>query len=163
VIRTVAHPKFGFVETQEGLYPILQDPACVLNQVLQHTQPLSQLSAKQVLREAYDVTFGIFDHLQQAQFEKSRPGPQSKRPLASVAMHPAEEWARENSDLDRVMRGFADNDVGGIFKISFPEFLALPVEYAERMMRISKSILARKAQHSSSQEAKLEHELERGK
>lgn len=108
-----------------------------------------------MLREAYDVDFGIFNHLRQAQLESAGMPPELKRPLASVALHPAEEWAGENTQIDVVMRGFADNEVGQIFQISFLEFLSLPVEYAERLMRISKNILQRKSNQTESQRAAL--------
>ena len=127
--------------------------------VLQKSKPMSRLNAAQVLSEAYDVTFGIFDHLRQAQIESHSPGPSGKRPLASVALHPAEAWADEKTHMELVFKGFAENQVGDIFKISLLEFLELPVEYAERVMRISKSILARKANQQESQADKMAREL----
>lgn len=134
---------------------VLQDPNCILNQVLQKTKPISRLQAAQVLGEAYDVTFGIFNHLKQAQLEASTTSIENKRPLASVALHPAEAWAGEKTNLDVVLRGFAENQVGDIFKMSLTEFLELPVEYAERVMRISKSILTRKNNQQDAQAAAM--------
>lgn len=131
------------------------NPQTIINHLLQTSKPLSLLQAKEVLREAYDVDFGIFNHLKQAQVESRLSKPDGKRPLASVALHPAEDWAGKDTQLDMVLRGFADNEVGQIFQISFLEFLQLPVEYTERMMRVSKAILQRKSNQTEAQRQAL--------
>lgn len=134
---------------------MLSDPQTVINHLLQTAKPQPLLQVKEMLREAYDVDFGIFNHLKQAQLESAGMKPELKRPLASVALHPAEDWAGKDTQLELVMRGFADNDVGQNFHMSFVEFLALPVEYAERLMRISKTILQRKNNQTDAQRAAL--------
>lgn len=139
----VASPHFGY--TDKGL-PRLQDENCALNQVLQKVKPMGSIAAQQMLREAYDVTFGIYDHLGAARLE-SNPltAPDAKRPLALVALHPAEDWAGQHTTLEYIMRSFADNQVGEIFKISIFEFLDAPVEYAHRLMRIAKKVVESKS------------------
>lgn len=117
---------------------------------------MSRLEAKEVLSEAYDVTFGIFDHLRQAAIEQKTTRPELKRPLASIALHPAEAFASKGTELYKVLEGFAENEVGDTFKISLPEFLDLPVEYAQALMSISKKRLERKSKQVDSQQASLE-------
>jgi len=113
------------------------------------------LQAKEVLYEAYDVTFGIFNHLKQAQIEKINPESHLKRPLALVALHPAETWAGPKTELDRIMRGFSDNKVAEFFNLSFTEFLELPVEYTEMVMRVCKDALKRKTSETAAQASAL--------
>jgi hypothetical protein len=131
----------------------------IFNRVLAETKPLDSIAAEQVLREAFDQTFGIFDHLKQAQIEESartQKRPELCRPLASVALHPAEDWAGEKTHLDLVMEGFAENRVAELFNISFLDFLDLPVEYAARLMKISKLMLERRKNRDKQTQNEIE-------
>lgn len=113
--------------------------------------------------EAYDVTFGVFNHIQQSHIDNNKLTPaEAKRPLSLVALHPAEDWAGEHTSLERVLKGFADNGVGEVFRISLLEFLALPVEYANRLMRISKKAMEKKTQHVEDQLNEIERQRRPG-
>lgn len=153
----MAHPQFGWMVDPGGdSIPILADPNNLFNQVLAKTKPMELMQAKELLAEAYDTTFGIFNHLRQAQIEEKSADPALKRPLALVALHPAEDWAGRHSQLELILRGFADNAVAEHFNISLPEFLDLPVEMAERLMRISKSIMQRKSHDNEAARSQIE-------
>jgi hypothetical protein len=137
----VWHPRFGL--THDG-HSILSNPDNLIDQILLKSKPMDFLEAKELLYEAYDNTFGIFDHVRQAQLESRSSNADQKRPLASVALHPAEDWAGVDTQLEKVLKGFADNNVKEIFGIGIDVFLNLPVEYAQRIMRISKAVIKRK-------------------
>ncbi len=109
--------------------------------------------------EAYDVAFGIFDHLKQAQSDNAQTNPDLKRPLASVALHPAEAWAGPGKQLETVLKGFEANNVAATFNLSIIDFLNLPVEYAELIMRICKNSVKRKSAQVDEQQAHLEATL----
>lgn len=117
---------------------------------------MSQIAAKEVLYEAYDVSFGVFDHLKQSHQDARQGDPALKRPLASVALHPIEAWASKGKQLDTVLNGYVANEVGATFNLSLIEFLDLPVEYAEMVMRICRENLQRKTNDVANQQAGLE-------
>lgn len=111
---------------------------------MQKAKPVNRAQAKLLLRQAYQTSFGIFDYFRQAHIDDNAIDPSIKRPLASVALHPAEDWSQMTTEFDRVVRGFSDNNIGETFKISLLEFLELPIEHAARLMRLGKETLRRK-------------------
>lgn len=105
--------------------------------ILKHKR-LPYLKAVDLLRDAYDQTYGIFDYAKQAYLERSNPSPHVKRPLASVALHPAEDSAG-TSHLYYTIEKFGEYKVGERFNLSITEFLELPHEYAELLLKLSES------------------------
>lgn len=51
------------------------------------------IMAKDTVRQMYQTSYGIFDHIAQYQKEKHNKDPSIARPLASLAHHPAEDIA----------------------------------------------------------------------
>lgn len=72
-----------------------------------------------VMSDLYETNYGIYDHVR----------PTVPRPLASVAMHPAED-INEGSLLEAAIRTFIELDIGNQAKISFLEYLELPRDIA---------------------------------
>ncbi len=109
--------------------------------ILKHKR-LPYLKAKDLLQEAYDQVYGIFDYGAQAMREKQSRAPHVKRPLASVALHYPEDSAG-TSHLYYTIKKFGEYKVGERFHISLNEFLALPHEYAELLLKESETAALR--------------------
>lgn len=88
---------------------------------------------------AYDIDFGIFDHRAQLAKEDSMLSPEGKRPLALVELHPAEDWAGDKSELTTVFQSFLDSEVHERFGLSLVEFLELPVEWAQKILKLAQA------------------------
>ncbi len=138
----------------------------MIRQVLEHVKPAGQHEAKEGLRMAYDIDFGIFDHRAQALKEQSlTDNPENaahRRPLALVELHPAEDWAGRGTYLDRLMRKFADLGVGTLFNVSFSEFLDFPVEYTRKMMKIAEETAKTKSDDAARQAKEREEAEKKG-
>lgn len=115
----------------------------LLENILTNSKKTSLLAGKETLYQAYDLMSGIHDYVRQAYTEKTMTDPSLKRPLSSVAMHKAEEYTGSESQLGRLVRLFADLKIGPTFQLSLTEFLDLPVEYAEIVMRAAKDSMNR--------------------
>lgn len=89
-----------------------------------------------LLREAYDVSVGIFDHVLQATRDKETRDPGSKRPLALVAMHPSEDTSGA-INIQTVAKLFADLKIGERFNISFVDYLGLPASYCRELIAVA--------------------------
>lgn len=85
-----------------------------LRELLQRDGAYPKMETKALLREAYETTYGIYDHTQ--------PG---AKPLASVAYREAED-PELYSPYREFARRFRRLRVGDVFHISWVEFLALP-------------------------------------
>lgn len=75
------------------------------------------------MRDMYESHYGIYNHLSQT----------IRRPLASVAMHPAEE-INEGSLLENTFKVFIEAKIGEIAKISLLEYLELPTDIAKMLL-----------------------------
>lgn len=91
------------------------------------------VSAKSVLYQAYEQAYGIFNYENQDKMEAVATSPDQKRPLASVAMHFAEDHS-STSRLFQMWDLFADKRVGEVAKMSFSDFLQLPPELCEYIL-----------------------------
>lgn len=78
----------------------------------------------------YESTFGIFDH-----FGDARKGIK-RRPLSSVAYHPSES-INEGGVLENVIRNYSQRAIKDVFGLNLKEFLDLPRDITEMLMRIA--------------------------
>ncbi len=86
---------------------------------------LSANDAQLMLAEKYETVYGIFNHSDDI-----------NRPLAVVALHPAENMA-SGSRLYERMAAFSDYNVGTRFNISFLDFMSCPRDVCDEMVRLS--------------------------
>lgn len=121
---------------QDGTLPDVPWGETVVAQVIQRHKPMKYIDAIGLLREAYDQSYGIFDYAKQAYIEKNSTNKELSRPLASVAMHYAEDYAG-TSACKNLFTKFVDLKVGERFNISIMEFLEFPREITEMMFEVS--------------------------
>ena len=119
-----------------GLYE-LYDPSSLFYTVLEKNPKVSYLAGKELLFQVYENVFGIYDYLAQDANEKLTTSLDQKHPLSSVEIHPAELNSGSEQKYDQITKAFADCKVSSYFGISWVEFMALPVEHAERLLRIA--------------------------
>lgn len=94
---------------------------------------MDPVSSKIVLQQAYEDTFGVFNYIEQIQKEQTISDPSLKRPLTSVAMHPAEDVSA-GSRIKELIKVFALLKVYQNYGLSFTELLELPVEYVDDIL-----------------------------
>ncbi len=95
---------------------------------------LDSIDAQIVMRDLYEKEFGIYDH---AKINRNRP-------LASVAFHPAEN-INDYSLLEESMRTYISKGIKDKFGLSYTEFLELPLDIIEIMIRIGDEDLAKRS------------------
>jgi len=78
-----------------------------------------------VLLEHYETVFGIYNHTAN----------DPERPMASIAMHPAENTS-DGSLLDERLQQFADKKVSHYFGLSLKEFLEYPPDICLKILEI---------------------------
>lgn len=89
-------------------------------------------SARTVMRDLYETEFGIYNHLGK-----------DKNPLASVLHHRSEEvWM--NSGLKELIEEFAVYNLGELFNITLPEYLALPRPYVAMIRELKDTVLRKR-------------------
>lgn len=82
--------------------------------------------------DLYEREFGIYNH-----------GPSADNPLSSVLFHTCEDvWM--DSRLRDLIETFAVHDIGRLWNMSLPEFLALPIPYVEMIMKLRDPVSAKK-------------------
>lgn len=94
-----------------------------IDELLQRVGKIDSITAQLILRDAYEVAFGIYNHKQ----------PDPMRPLALVAMHPKENVS-EYSELYNEIRRFDRHDMARA-GYSLLEYLSLPRELAHLLIR----------------------------
>lgn len=114
-----------------------------------------------MLREAYEVTYQIFDHLAQHQKNKQLDDPALKRPLASVALHPAEDLSGVLKLYERLRR-FADCEVANYYGISLTEFLSYPRDVCDFILKDCEYRLKVKLRTNEQELARFRNELDHG-
>ncbi|MNM09252.1 hypothetical protein D3C81_193350 [compost metagenome] len=102
-----------------------------LEMLLEQSKKVDNVTAQLILRDAYDVDFGVFDHIN----DRSRP-------LALVARHVKEDYC-EYGGLYRAIYQYNVNEVGKRWNMSLVEFLDLPREYHRLILRICSEDAAR--------------------
>lgn len=101
----------------------------MLIKVLTSVPKTTDMRARQLLRQAYENTFGIHDYIEQAITEKSILDPDKKRPLSAVEMHKAIDPS-VGSKLYLNIKLFADLDIAKYYNISLEQYLNLPHDIA---------------------------------
>lgn len=91
------------------------------------------IDAQIVLKDLYDTEYGIYNHL-----NRSR-----KRPLASVAMHEAED-INTGSLLEEVLRIYTQKNIKDIFNLSLLEYLDLPRDIIQMLNTIADETMAKR-------------------
>lgn len=85
------------------------------------------------LYDLVETRFGIFDHIANGQ----------RRPLSTVAMHPAEDFTA-GSLLERCIRTYVRKNIQDIFKLNVIEFMDLPMDWIDILVTIADEEQARK-------------------
>ena len=91
-----------------------------MSRVLTQVVERDPVEAKYILLEAYQQDAGIFDHLAQASIDAK-----SRRPLALIAMHDAEN-IHKCSNYSMILERYVVAKVWDYFHLSLTEFLNLP-------------------------------------
>lgn len=78
-----------------------------------------------VLQDFYETYFGVFDHFHS-----------KNRPLASVALHDAEENSYGTAIYEKV-RSYVKFKIWEHCKLSFTEYMSLPREYSNLMIELA--------------------------
>lgn len=96
--------------------------------------------------DLYETNFGIFNHLDKRAT--------TRRPIASVAMHPSEDFTDE-SRLRACLRDFIRLQVGKHMNMSFTEFVELPSDIVYLVLEECKSVQSKENAIATEVEAKL--------
>lgn len=96
-----------------------------MDKVIGTMKKVDSISAQLVLAEAYDVAYGIYDH----DIPDAHPW--------GVVLHSHKEDYSEYGPLYRTFYQYRLKDIGKLFNISISEFLDLPREYVNLMLRIA--------------------------
>ena len=100
-----------------------------INRLLEEMPKLSPMMAQIALSEAYDIAYGIFNH-------DAAPD----RPLSIIAHHPSEDVVTNGPLRQRIYR-FIKFDISDRCGLSLMEFLALPRDHVEMIMKITQDII----------------------
>lgn len=87
---------------------------------------LGSVDASIVMSDLYDEAYGIFNHGLVS----------GSRPLSSVAFHVAENIIH-NSPLEEALQQYVSNRIFERFHLNIMEFLDLPADYIELMLKIA--------------------------
>lgn len=120
------------------------DVSEVLQDYLNKLPKLNRIDAKIVLADLYDKTFSICDHHTVA----------LSRPLSSVAFHDAEK-INEDSVLEETMRVYISRHIYENFKLSYLQFMELPRDIAQMVIKISDEYAQKKSQTMTELEKEL--------
>lgn len=88
-----------------------------------------------VLMDQYETKFGIFNHELGA----------DARPLALVALHPAEDTTTHSRLYERMVQ-YADLEVYSVFGVSWPEFISQPTDVCIYQLEVCAAKQRRKGQ-----------------
>lgn len=91
-----------------------------------------------LLREAYDQTYGLFDHLSQADFARHSTDLNAKRPLALFAYLPAEHDSGTLLRYGQLASQFLDLELH-LFGITVEDFFDMPRERAKILVKAAES------------------------
>lgn len=110
---------------------------------------MDSITAKLILIDAYETTYGIYNHADEA----ANKG----RPLGLIAMHPKEDFST-HSALYNTIRRFKKYKVGNQdnFNISLIEFLQLPKDISDLVLDIM-------AKESIEEAARLQAQIDKVK
>ena len=121
-----------------GLIHPLEDKNSLMSRLLLESKKMSVLAGKELLYQAYDLSFGIYDYIRQRYNEDRDKKPATARPLSSVALHPAEDLSGPNTRFGHIAKAFIEFKMADALGYNLTEFLDLPVEYVELLIRIAR-------------------------
>lgn len=107
----------------------------------------NSVDAQIIMRDFYENAYGIYPHLKK----------NGNRPLASVALHPAEELI-DDSLLEEAVRSYIARGVRDLYNLSIVEFLELPQHVVNLLVKIADESMSKKHVQASA----LERELGQG-
>lgn len=110
-----------------------------MSRVLLESKKMSLVAGKELLYQAYDLSFGIFDYVKQRYDEDRNKNPNTARPLSSVALHPAEDMSGPNTRFGHIAKAFIEFKMAAALGYNLTEFLDLPVEYVDLLIRITRA------------------------
>jgi hypothetical protein len=87
--------------------------------------PLKGFDVDIVLGESYDVSYGIFNH-----------DSADAHPLSLVSVHPTERYT-EGTGLYNLIARYLKHPIKERFGLSVTEFISLPREFTEELIRLS--------------------------
>lgn len=96
-----------------------------LEKLLENSQRVDSITAQLVLRDAYDIDYGIYDHVN----DRSRP-------LALAARFDKEDY-HEYGGLYRAIYQYNVNEIYKRWGMTVVEFLSLPREFHRLILRIT--------------------------
>lgn len=97
-----------------------------------------------IMRDFYENEFGIFPHF----------NPNKRRPLASVAIHPAEEQI-DDSLLEEAIRSYTKRNIRDLYSLNIVEFLDLPMHVVNLLIKIADEAGSQKHQTAMAIEREL--------
>lgn len=109
-----------------------------MSRVLMETKKMSPIAAKEMLYQLYDVSFNIFDYINQKREESIHNNAARARPLSSVALHPAEDMSGSNNRFGSLAKVFIEYKMASILGCSLMEFLNLPVADVTTLVNIAR-------------------------
>jgi len=109
-----------------------------VDEVFRTKEKLDRHTADMFLKEAYQMTYGIFDHIGQVHKENIDKSPGSKRPLSIIAKHRAESF--ENTHLTAFLKRYAESNVFEIFHLTVTELLQYPRATVEEIFKITEIV-----------------------
>lgn len=109
--------------------------------------PLSGYELDIVLNESYEQSYGIFDH-----------NSSNAHPLSIVSMHENERYT-EGTGLYNLIARYLKHPIKDRFGLSLIEFMNLPREYTEELIRLSAIGAATRPGASAAEIAELERKF----
>ena len=116
----------------------LEDRNSLFSRLLLESKKMSIVAGKELLYQAYDLSFGIHDYIKQRYNEDHSNDLTKNRPLSSVALHPAEDISGPDSRFGHIAKAFIEFKMATSLGYNLTEFLDLPVEYVELLVRIAR-------------------------
>ena len=114
-----------------------------VNMVFETKEKLDPYQARLYLMEAYQMTYGIFDHIGQAHKERIDSSIGTKKPLSLVAMHESETL--DNTHLTTFLTRYAESNVFEIFHLTIDQLLCYPRAVVDEIFKITSTIGNKKA------------------
>lgn len=113
------------------------------------TAPVADpLTAKIILAEAYDETYGICDHSKTTESDV----------LKIVAHHPVEDYSKVSARY-HYMRRYRESNILKVFGVNYLDFLKLPLDEVEELLRQATESVLADNQRAAAVESKLEAQL----
>lgn len=106
-----------------------------IHKTIEQSPKTSYLQGKDLLRCAYETTFGVFDHVQHALTQENLDV-DNKRPLASIAQHSSIDTNYTDRFIS-ISKKYIHSGIKERFDISLLDLLSLPSNYVEALFQIS--------------------------